>query len=75
MKIFQFTAHIERDADSGQYIGIIPSVPGAHTYADTLDELKKNLQEVVELCLENMTEQEIKDIPEFIGTQQISVSL
>ena len=75
MKIFQFTAHIEKDADSGQYIGIIHSVPGAHTYADTLDELKKNLQEVVELCLENMTEQEINDIPEFIGTQQISVSL
>jgi predicted RNase H-like HicB family nuclease len=75
MKIFQFTAHIERDTDSGQYIGIIPSVPGAHTFADTLDELKKNLQEVVELCLENMTEQEIRDIPEFIGTQQISVSL
>ena len=75
MKIFQFTAHIEKDNDTGQYIGIIHSVPGAHTYADTLDELKKNLQEVVELCLENMTEEEIEDIPEFTGTQQIQVSL
>ncbi|MGZ8557188.1 MAG: type II toxin-antitoxin system HicB family antitoxin [Chitinophagaceae bacterium] len=75
MKIFQFAAYIEKDNDSGRYVGIIRSVPGAHTYADTLDDLKKNLHEVVELCLENITEEEIKDIPEFIGTQQISVSL
>ena len=75
MKIYQFTAHIEKDPDTGSYVGIIPSVPGAHTCADTLDDLKKNLQEVLELCLENMTPEEIKDIPEFIGTQQISVAI
>lgn len=75
MKIYQFTAHIEKDPDTGSYVGIIPSVPGAHTYATTLDELKKNLEEVLELCLENMTPEEIKDIPEFVGTQQISVAI
>lgn len=75
MKVFQFTANIERDAETGQYIGIIHSVPGAHTCADSLDELQKNLKEVVELCLENMTEQEIKEIPEFVGIQQISVAV
>jgi predicted RNase H-like HicB family nuclease len=75
MKVYQFTAHIEKDPDSGAYIGIIPAVPGAHTFADTLDELKNNLQEVLELCLENMTADEIKDIPESIGTQQISVAI
>ena len=75
MKIYQFTAHIEREAESGQYIGLIPSVPGAHTYADTLDELTQNLKEVLELCLESMTEEELKEIPEFIGTQEISVAV
>ena len=75
MKVFQFTANIDRDPETGQYIGIIHSVPGAHTCAETLDELKKNLQEVVELCLENMTADEIKEIPKFVGIQQISVSI
>ena len=75
MKTYQFTAHIEKDPESDCYIGIIPSVPGAHTFADTLDDLKKNLKEVLELCRESMTPEEIKDIPEFIGTQQISVAI
>ena len=74
MKIFQFTANIEWDKETGQYIGIVHSVPGAHTCAETLDDLKIRLQEVVELCLENMTEEEIKEIPEFVGIQQISVT-
>jgi predicted RNase H-like HicB family nuclease len=75
MTVYQFTAHIERDTETGQYIGIVPAVPGAHTFADTLDELHKNLKEVVELCLENMTKEEIRVIPEFVGTQQISVAV
>jgi predicted RNase H-like HicB family nuclease len=70
-----FTAHIEKDTESGYYIGIIPAVPGAHIHAKTLDDLKINLKEVLELCLENMTPEEIKGIPEFIGTQQISVAI
>jgi predicted RNase H-like HicB family nuclease len=75
MKVYQFAAHIERDTETGQCIGIIPAVPGAHTFADSLDDLQKNLKEVVELCLENMTEQEIKEIPEFVRIQQISVAV
>jgi predicted RNase H-like HicB family nuclease len=30
------------------------TIPGAHTQADTLDELQENLKEVLELCLEEM---------------------
>jgi predicted RNase H-like HicB family nuclease len=46
------TAYIERDPETGLYVGIIPGLPGAHTQGETLDELHKNLREVVELCLE-----------------------
>ena len=70
-----FTAHIEKDIESGYYIGTIPSVPGAHTQAKTLDELAIRLKEVLELCIESMTEEEKKDIPQFIGTQQISIAV
>ncbi|NTU65811.1 MAG: type II toxin-antitoxin system HicB family antitoxin, partial [Chloroflexi bacterium] len=47
-----FTAYIEIDPDTGMYVGIVPGIPGAHTQAETLDELQKNLKEVLELCLE-----------------------
>ena len=47
-----FTAFVEYDDEGKLYVGIIPNVPGAHTQAETLDELQRNLQEVLELCLE-----------------------
>jgi len=46
--------YIERDPETGLYVEIVPGIPGAHTQAETLDELQKNLKEVVELCLEEM---------------------
>ena len=75
MKDYKFTAEITRDNEVNQYIGIIPVFPGAHTQAPTLDELYKNLQDVVQLCLQEMTEEEIKDLPDFVGFQQISVAI
>ena len=69
-----FLAYIERDPETGLYIGSVPEIPGAHTQAETLDELRENLKEVVELCLEEMDSEEKKQIPEFIGIQQIEVS-
>lgn len=74
MRNYQFTAQIERDLETGLYVGIVPNLPGAHTQAETLDELRKNLKEVIELCLEELTDDELSDIPEFVGVQQISVS-
>lgn len=75
MKNYKFTAEIIRDAEINQYIGIIPGLPGAHTQASTLDELYKNLREVVQLCLEEMTEEELNNLPDFIGFQEISIAV
>jgi predicted RNase H-like HicB family nuclease len=47
-----FTACIEFDEETKLYVGIVPGVPGAHTQAASLDELRANLQEGLELCLE-----------------------
>jgi len=47
-----FTADIEFDPETKLYVGIVPGIRGAHTQGATLDELKKNLREVLELCLE-----------------------
>ena len=51
----KFTAYIEKDIESDCYVAIVPGMPGAHTQADTLDELHIRLKEVIELCLEGMS--------------------
>ncbi len=33
------TSYIEKDQESGLYIATVPSIPGAHTQAKSLDEL------------------------------------
>ena len=68
------TAYIEKDPETGLYVAIVPGIPGAHTQAETLDELQKNLQEVLELCLLEMDAHSKKHLPEFVGIQQIRVA-
>jgi predicted RNA binding protein YcfA (HicA-like mRNA interferase family)/predicted RNase H-like HicB family nuclease len=66
-----FTAVVERDPETGTYVGYIPGFPGAHSHGDSVDELKTNLREVIEMLLED------GDPPlesEFIGTQTIRVA-
>ena len=46
------TAYVEWDPETRLYVGIVPSISGAHTQAATPDELHTNLKEVLQLCLE-----------------------
>jgi len=66
-----YTAIIEKDQDTGLYVGYIPGFPGAHSQAETLEELRTNLSEVVEMLLEDG---EPKIESEFIGIQNIQVA-
>ena len=67
----KIVGYIERDPETGLYVGIVPGIPGAHTQAETLDELQKNLKEVVELCLKEMDTETKDTLPEFVGLQQV----
>ena len=67
----KFTAIIEKCPDTGLYIGFVPGFPGAHSQAETLDELNKNLKEVIEMLLEDG---EPKLEGEFVGTQNVMVA-
>jgi len=73
--MYRTIGYIERDPETGLYIAIVPGIPGAHTQAETLDELQKNLKEVVELCLEEMDPETKKQLPEFVGIQQVEVAV
>jgi predicted RNase H-like HicB family nuclease len=65
-----FIAVIEKCPDTGLYVGYVPGFPGAHTQAVTLDELHRNLREVIEMLLE---EGEPHLDAEFVGIQQVVV--
>jgi len=65
-----YTAVIERCPHTGLYVGYVPGFPGAHSQGMTLDELQKNLEEVIAMLLEDG---EPKLEGEFIGTQRVSV--
>jgi predicted RNase H-like HicB family nuclease len=47
-----FSANVEWDPETKLYVGIVPGILGAHTQAATLDELRGNLTEVLELYIE-----------------------
>lgn len=66
-----FTAVIERDPQTGLYVGFVPGFPGAHSQAESLDELNRNLQEVISMLLED-GEPELE--VEFIGVQTVAVA-
>lgn len=66
-----FTAVIERDPATGSYVGYVPGFAGAHSQGETLDELQRNLQEVVSLLLEDG---DPKLDAEFIGIQTVAVA-
>jgi predicted RNase H-like HicB family nuclease len=72
--MYRITGYIEKDPETGLYVAVVPGIPGAHTQAETLDELQKNLREVVELCLEEMDPEAKKHIPEFVGIHQVEVA-
>jgi len=44
--------------ESGGYVAFVPALPGCHTQGDTLEEVRKNIKEAVELYLETLTEEE-----------------
>ena len=63
-----YTAVVEKCSDTGLYVGYVPGFPGAHTQAKTLDELNKNLKEVIEMLL---IDGEPDLDTEFVGTQNV----
>ena len=66
-----YTAVIERDAETGLYVGYVPGFRGAHSQGVTLEELQTNLTEVVAMLLEDG---EPQFEAEFVGTQTVRVA-
>ena len=63
-----FTAVVEKCADTGLFVGYVPGFQGAHSQAESLDELNRNLQEVIEMLFED-GEPRLDSL--FVGTQTV----
>ena len=47
----EFSVIIERD-EAGYYVASVPSLPGCHTQAKSLDKVMERIREAIDLCLE-----------------------
>lgn len=65
-----FTAVIERCPETNLFVGYVPGFRGAHSQGETLDELRANLREVIEMLLEDG---EPRLDAEFVGTETVTV--
>jgi predicted RNase H-like HicB family nuclease len=66
----RYTAVVERDSETGLYVGDVPGFPGAHSQGGTLDELNCNLREVIAMLLED-GEPSLET--EFVGIQTVQI--
>jgi predicted RNase H-like HicB family nuclease len=65
-----FTAIVERCPSTGLYVGYVPGFAGAHSQGVSLDELRRNLEEVIAMLLED-GEPALE--AQFVGTQTIQL--
>lgn len=49
-KILNFKIIINQDED-GIFVASCPAIPGCHTQGDTYEEVVKNIEEAIRLCL------------------------
>jgi predicted RNase H-like HicB family nuclease len=71
MKTYHFPVVVEVDED-GVYIVSCPMFKACHADGATIDAALGNLREVVEMCLE---EQSFENLNQFIGVMEMEIKL
>ena len=68
---------LEVDED-GKYVASVPALEGCYTQGDTFEEALVNVQDVIEMCLEELRE-EGKELslpyPEVVGIKTVEVTV
>jgi predicted RNase H-like HicB family nuclease len=66
---------IYEEADEGGYIGYIAELPGANTQGETLDEVRENLLEAVQMILDANREESEKRLAKNTKVTKESLTL
>lgn len=69
MKKIHLPIIIEIDED-GYYILSCPLFKGCHSCGETIDEALENIKEVIEMCLE---ETSVEELNKFVGFRELEV--
>lgn len=68
----EFTVIVEKDED-GYFVAEVPDLKGCYTQGKSLDEVMKNIKEVIDICLEAEGEKEFPK-KELVAVQKIEVA-
>jgi len=71
MKKYTFPVIIEVDED-GFYIVSCPIFKGCHSYGKTIEEALKNIKEAIELCMEEVKEEELN---RYLGIETVEIAI
>ena len=74
MRKFQLPVILEQDED-GYFIVSCPLFKGCHSYGETIEEAMENIKEVIEMCLEELDEEEKQRLNRFVGLLELEVSV
>ncbi len=66
----QFNVLVERDSE-GFFVATVPSLPGCHTQARSLDQLMERVREAIELYIE-VDGERVGEL-DFVGVQRVCV--
>jgi len=69
---YAFTVIVEKDED-GFYVAEVPDLKGCYTQGKSLEEVLKNIKEVIEMCLE--AEDVEPQNKEIVAVQKIEVEV
>ena len=67
----EFTVVIEKD-DEGYLVASVPSLPGCHTQAASMDELLARIREAIRLYLTVQSEDSASTL-QFVGIQRVTL--
>ena len=68
----QFNIIIEKDED-GWFVTTVPSLPGCHTQAQSLDDLLERIREAIALYLDVKGTPPDEELRSFVGVQIVDV--
>lgn len=73
----RFQVIIERDED-GFFIADVPALQGCHAQGGTIEEAIENIQEVIQICIDELKEEgvEIRDeFPQIIDVRTLEIAI
>ncbi len=65
---------IEQDRN-GVFIVDCPVFEGCHSYGDTIDEALNNISEAIQVCVEDIGQDQLDELPTFMGVRDLEVAL